>query len=94
MKIPKAEVIESIRAFKQGDADAIEILNLYGDLLITAVDALPDLTKSPPPFWSPMGFNELCKGCTDAERKQLARYLAMLRMEATLALGSPLEATE
>lgn len=90
MKIPKAEVVESIRAWKQGDADADEILRLYGDLLIIAVEALPDLSKAPPPFWSPMGFNELCKGCSDDERKQLARYLAMLRMEATLALGSPL----
>lgn len=89
MRKAKAAVIECLRAWKQGDADADAILREYGDLLISAAEALPDLTKMGRPPWTPMGFNQLCKGCTDTERMQLARYLALLRMEETLALGQP-----
>lgn len=91
LKREKAAAIESIRAWKQGDADADEILRVYGNLIMVAIDAIQSLTKAPPIPWSPMGFNQLCQGCTDDERKKLARYLAVLRMEETLALATPLQ---
>lgn len=75
------EISESIKGWRQGDADADAILREYGDFILELVSGV---RKSD---FEPMLFSELVKGCTQSERTKLAQHLAMIRMVKTLKLA-------
>lgn len=71
----KAEAVESVKAWQQGDADPEAILREYGDIILMALNSLPELTKVR--AFEPPSFYELVKGCTPEERTALAQRLAI-----------------
>jgi len=76
------ELIESIKGWRQADADADAILAEYGEFISELAASVKKAD------FQPMMFSELVKGCTADERTKLAQHLAMLRMVNTLKLAS------
>lgn len=76
-----AELSESIKGWRQGDADADAILREYGDFIFELASGVKKAD------FEPMLFSEFVKGCTQNERTKLAQHLAMIRMVKTLKLA-------